>query len=346
MIRPSFVRRPLTGFIRFMTDSPASLTTVEINIDDQQEYEQLFPLIISPREKSVNLADMQRWLGDNRRDLLAKLAEHGAILLRGFPIATDENFDLAVGAFNLENFAYKNSLSNAVRTNRTERVFTANEAPPDVSIYLHHEMAQTPIFPSKLFFYCELASTVGGATPLCRSDVLLTAMEKELPDFVRDCEVKGVTYSNVMPAFNDKESGQGRSWQSTLDASNKAEAETRLQKLNYAWQWLEDGSLRSTTPVLPAIRELPDGRRVFFNQLIAAYRGWKDSRNEANKSISFGDGSTIGPAEMARVIELSDKLTFDLNWQTGDMALVDNFLVMHWRRAYEGTRRVLASLVQ
>jgi alpha-ketoglutarate-dependent taurine dioxygenase len=48
---------------------------------------------------------------------------------------------------------------------------------------------------------------------------------------------------------------------------------------------------------------------------------------------------------MALTIELGDKLSFDLPWQTGDVALVDNFLVMHGRRPFSGSRRVLASLV-
>jgi hypothetical protein len=34
-------------------------------------------------------------------------------------------------------------------------VFTANEAPAEIEIFLHHEMAQTPRFPSHLFFFCE-----------------------------------------------------------------------------------------------------------------------------------------------------------------------------------------------
>jgi alpha-ketoglutarate-dependent taurine dioxygenase len=48
---------------------------------------------------------------------------------------------------------------------------------------------------------------------------------------------------------------------------------------------------------------------------------------------------------MAVVIRLSDLLTFDIPWQTGDVVLVDNFLAMHGRRPFEGQRRVLASLV-
>jgi hypothetical protein len=100
-----------------------------------------------------------------------------------------------------------------------------------------------------------------------------------------------------------------------------------------------------TTPCLPAVRALEDGRKVFFNQLIAAFRGWKDARNSAEKSISFGDGSVIDSADMAVAIALADELSFDIQWQVGDFALVDNFLVMHGRRPFEGERRVLASLV-
>ena len=100
-----------------------------------------------------------------------------------------------------------------------------------------------------------------------------------------------------------------------------------------------------TTPCLPAVRALEDGRKVFFNQLIAAFRGWKDARNSAEKSICFGDGSAIDPADMAVAIALADELSFDIPWQAGDVALVDNFLVMHGRRPFEGERRILASLV-
>ncbi len=206
-------------------------------------------------------------------------------------------------------------------------------------------MAQTPIYPAKLFFYCELAAEFGGETPICRSDILLQELEKQAPDFVRECQEKGVRYSNVMPATDDPESGQGRSWRSTLSIDSRSSAEAKLVTLGYDWQWKDDEILRVTTPALAAIRELEDGRKVFFNQLIAAFRGWKDSRNANEKSIRFGDDSDIDESAMKLTIELGDKLSFNIPWQTGDVALVDNFLVMHGRRPFKGQRRVLASLV-
>jgi hypothetical protein len=108
---------------------------------------------------------------------------------------------------------------------------------------------------------------------------------------------------------------------------------------------LDRDELRVTPPVLPAIRQLDDGREVFFNQLIAAFRGWKDKRNVSQRTIAFGDGSDLPEEAMVRASELGDALSVDLDWQPGDIALVDNFLVMHGRRPFTGTRRVLASLV-
>ena len=85
----------------------------------------------------------------------------------------------------------------------------------------------------------------------------------------------------------------GRSWQSTLRATTRDEAEARLRELGYSWEWLPDGWLRATTPVLPAVRKLADGRTTFFNQLIAAVQGWKDTRNDPSKAITFGDGTPL-----------------------------------------------------
>ncbi len=319
-------------------------STTTLDLPRQQHYDGAFPLALQWQGKA-EAAACSRYLGDNRDSLLAALGKHGAILFRGFPLASDLDFDRCIRAFGLPNFTYQESLSNAVRVNRTEYVFTANEAPPDVSIYLHHEMAQTPLFPSRLFFFCEHAPEHDGETPLCRSDVLLAHLDDADPQFVRNCAERGVTYTNVMPAQADLESGQGRSWRHTLGADTREDAEARLSALGYRWDWRDDDSLSVTTPVLPAIRRLRDGRRVFFNQLIAAFRGWSDARNDPSRAIRYGDGSPIPPASMQRAIDLGDELSFDLAWQTGDMALIDNFLVMHGRRPFTGKRRVLASLV-
>lgn len=304
-----------------------------------------FPLVLECRTPGASLAAVEQWLAEESETHCGLATRHGAVLFRGFPLRTAEDFDRFVAAFGLPAFTYEDSLSNAVRVSRTPRVFTANEAPPTVQIFFHHEMAQTPLYPAKLFFFCEQPAAQGGATPLCRSDVLLERLAERCPRFVEDCLEKGLRYSNVMPGENDLASGMGRSWQSTLKTNSRDDAERRLKGLNYEWEWRADGCLRATTPVLPAVMKLPDGRRTFFNQLIAAYCGWKDARNDPSKAITFGDGTPLDRDAVAVAICLSDELAFDLPWQIGDVVLVDNYVAMHGRRPFQGTRKVLAAMV-
>ncbi|MEE3199442.1 MAG: TauD/TfdA family dioxygenase [Planctomycetota bacterium] len=289
-------------------------------------------------------SEAAQWAAEQAEELIKSAASHGAVFLRGLPLQTPEDLDAFVSAFGLPNFSYADSLSNAHRINFTPRVFSANEAPGELTIFLHHEMAQTPNPPARLFFFCQEPAPEGGATPLCRSDILWKEICSARPEFASACKEKGLRYSNVMPGQADEGSTMGRSWQSTLSSESRSEAESRLQKLGYTWQWLDDGSLRATTPVLPAVRKTADGRAVFFNQLIAAFQGWKDDRNDPRRAVTFGDGATIDPADVHWAAEAADRITFDLPWQRGDLAIVDNYLTMHGRRTFSGSRRVLASL--
>lgn len=303
----------------------------------QQHHGFDFPLVLTPADAPTELAA-------GCAEILRHLSTHGAILFRGFGLTSAQDFDAFVADFGLGNFPYDESLSNAVRRNRTSRIFTANEAPRDVEIFLHHEMAQTPRFPSHLFFFSEQSAESGGATPLCRSDVLLEKLEQAMPAFMARCRERGACYTLTMPAVADQASGQGRSWRQTLGVESREAAEDRLASLQYQWRWLPDDNVSVTTPPLPLVRQTQAGREVFFNQLIAAYCGWQDQRNDSKRSVTYGDGSAFDEADLKAAVEIAYGSVFDLTWQTGDVALIDNYLVMHGRRPFAGHRSVLASL--
>lgn len=332
-----------------LTKDPHTSTVLAapLVVPQQQKHnDTVFPYAYRWQSEEPQLTEAVAWVSEHRRELLRLSTVHGAVLFRGFPLKTAEDFDALVSALHIPNFPYRKSLSNAVRINRTERVFTANEAPPDVSIFFHHEMAQTPIYPATILFFCELAAAEGGATPICRSDVLYDRLKAEQPAFIAECESKGLRYTNVMPENDDPKSGMGRSWKSTLDVTTPEAAETRLREMNYSWEWLPDSCLKVTTPPLPAVMEIEPGRRTFFNQLIAAFCGWKDVRNDISQAIRFGDGSKLDASAVAIAIKLADELTFDVQWQSGDAVLIDNTVAMHARRTFKGPRKVLASLAE
>ena len=207
-------------------------------------------------------------------------------------------------------------------------------------------MAQTPLYPRYILFFCEVAAESGGATPLCRSDVLFERLAKRCPEFAAKCEQTGLKYTNVMPGVDDPNSGMGRSWQSTLGVKTKREAEARLGELGYSFEWLEEDCLKATTPQLPAVMEVAPGQKTFFNQLIAAYCGWKDERNDPSDAIRHGDGTKLDADAVRVAIELCEELTYDHQWQPGDIVLLDNTVAMHARRPFVGKRKVVASLAE
>ncbi|MCO8120617.1 TauD/TfdA family dioxygenase [Stieleria sp. TO1_6] len=320
---------------------------VPTSIEHQRsDGDSLFPYAYGCENPDLSLEEVVQWVSDNRDLFLAQSSRHGAVAFRGFPTPTGEDFDQFIAALNIANFPYAKSLSNAVRVNRTPRVFSANEAPPEVKIYFHHEMAQTPLYPKYILFFCEIAPLSGGATPLCRSDILFTQLSERCPEFAAKCEQTGLRYTNVMPGVDDPKSGMGRSWQSTLGVESKTAAEKRLSDLGYTFQWLADDCLKATTPQLPAVMEVSPGQKTFFNQLIAAYCGWKDPRNDPSDAIRHGDGSKLDAEAVNVAVELAEELAYDHQWQAGDIVLLDNTVAMHARRPFQGTRKVLASLAE
>ena len=114
----------------------------------------VFPAVIVNDGSITTFEETVQWVKQNQQQFDELLDKSGAVLFRGFPIDSAETFDSFSASFGYPNFTYKESFSNAVRINFTERVFTANEAPKEVEIYLHNEMAQTPIYPDKIFFFC------------------------------------------------------------------------------------------------------------------------------------------------------------------------------------------------
>lgn len=315
------------------------MTYISTMVADLRFSPEEFPTIIENDGSVQSLSQATAWLGENLSALKKELNATGAILFRGFPVSDAESYDTFFAAFEYPNFTYKESLSNAVRINHTEFVFTANEAPKEIEIYLHNEMAQTPVYPGIISLFCENAADEGGATTICRSDAIYEQLVKQAPSETQKLEQVGIKYTTKMPSEDSPKSGQGRSWRGTLSVETTEEAESKLRALNYAWQWNADGSLSAQSEALPAIRTLENGRKVFFNQIIAAYMGWKGVKENPGIALCYGDDSQLDKVFLDRIVTISKTLSYNLDWQDGDVAVANNNLAMHGRQPYSGERK-------
>lgn len=306
-----------------------------------------FPLVLNPNPKHPNAIASSEGLAlalaQNRAYLDAELLHHGAILLQGFPLTTAHHFNSLVEAFGRQELPYVGGA--APRSSVVGRVFTSNESPPDQKIPFHHEMAQVPEYPLRVFFFCEVKPAEGGETPIVLSHLIYDRMQAKYPDFVEKLEKHGLLYVRILGEGDDASSAIGRGWQSTFQTKDKEEAEKRAAKLGMKLEWLADGNVKTVSGPIPAIKEdKRRGKKVWFNSMVAAYTGWQDARNDRRKAVTFGDGTPLPEDAVLGCLEILEEESVAVPWQAGDVYILDNIAVQHARKTFTAPRRVLASL--
>ena len=323
-----------------------------------------FPVALEPctQEVASDTIAALHWAQDSSETIERHLCRYGALLLRGFPIRNPQDFAHLTEALGWPNFGYEASGGNAVRRNVVgDRVFTANESPPDKVIPFHHELAQTTRYPHRVAFFCENPAMRGGATPLLDSGNAYARLRDEFPDSLAELQKKGVRYTRVMTVDDRPHSAIGRGWSDTFGVSTPQELEAKLASTGDKLEWLGvslshlgvDGDrypVRHYTDVRPAVLvdpHDPERRLRFFNQILAAHAGWRDELNAPGASVVLGDGTPMRQDMLDAMERIFREESVSVQWRVGDVMLINNLQVMHARETFvdgEAPRRVLASL--
>src|SRR5580704_13528363 len=107
-----------------MSSTATKPSVVQFSVAGQQTHaDSLFPLAYERRDPAVDLESSCAWVRAHTGQLQEEACRHGAVFLRGFGLRTAEDFDRFITAFGLPPFTYEDSLSYAVRVNRTPKVF-------------------------------------------------------------------------------------------------------------------------------------------------------------------------------------------------------------------------------
>ena len=316
----------------------------EIQVHGQKSIEKrAFPIVFSPR-KNVLLSEFLAWSAEHKKWFRQKLQEHGAILLRDFPIEDPHAFEQFLDTAGFPRMPYLGGAAPREKVTQG-RVLTANESPPSEPIPFHHEMAQVPNPPAYVFFFCVQPPQEGGETAIVHSNRVYQRFVGIDPEFAQKVEQKGVRYVRVMPDEDDPKSPIGRSWRSTFLTEDRAVAEQKMKDLGTTWRWLKNGNLRTETATVPAVRtDARTGMKTFFNSMVAAYTGWMDSRNDPKKAVFCGDGSPVNGDTLIKTGQAMEEEAAKIRWKRGDVMLIDNKLVLHARKPFVGPRRIVASI--
>ena len=309
-------------------------------------------MTLQPREKNASNADRLAFVEAEREKILRLVQTHGAVLLRGWGSATAADFSaLNSTIYGVEHFDM--ACSAGPRTEVANRVFTANEAPPSEQIPMHSEMAQCDAPPEHIAFFCEVAPTTGGATPIIHSHLVAAYLREKHPALAEKLKALGVRYVRVMPEETDSTSALGKSWRISLGVKTREEAEEKLRASETEFEWLPGNFLRTVSRVGPAlVVDERSGNEVFFTAaettLNHAPSGLdKNGVQRPVKAIIFGDNTELSAEECAALSEVGDfmernKVAF--RWQAGDALLLNNATVMHSREDFVPPRRILAAL--
>lgn len=307
------------------------------------------PLVLEPGSEAGRSRDhLVEWIGGRRAALEERLDAAGAVLFRGFALASAEDFEAVAESFQPRLSAYLEGQSQRERVRGN--VYTSTSYPAREKVTLHNELSYTASPPRHLLFFCCVAPEDGGETPLLDCRRVLEALK---PEVVRAFEERGVLYVKNMHGGGPG-TKLGKSWQQHFETEDRGEVEAHLAGNGVGFEWRPDGGLR-TRQVRPGLCVHPrTGERLWFNQASL----WHVSNlgavgrqllrtvgeEELPTHAYFGDGGAIDPADLDHVRRTTWDEASRFPWRAGDVVLADNHRVAHGRNRFSGKRRILAAL--
>ncbi|ROW09883.1 hypothetical protein VPNG_06279 [Cytospora leucostoma] len=302
-----------------------------------------FPLALRPagdwKPSLQESVDAIRHLA-NSGELKRLINKHGgALIIRGLPIKTAEDYSEVAHAFGF--VAHEEVGRPPVRTVLAKNVKTANEGPAELPIWPHSEYGWSTIHPAWVSFTALAVPESGGETPITSGLGLAKALREQAPRFVENLRKRGVKYvyrygvakvvSSTGASIFDAYGQHVKPEDDEITVRKKVEQEVRRHSDNFEWH--EDGSL-SVTHVVPIIRKNEDyGLTTWFGNLTSAwgrskhhgateppYRGDDGSYHPPPL---YGDGTVIESDYLDLALAIAESSQVLIKWEQGDVVLLD-----------------------
>ncbi|MEV4439748.1 TauD/TfdA family dioxygenase [Streptomyces sp. NPDC049577] len=275
-----------------------------------------------------------------------KLAEHGAVLLRGFDIGGVDGFAAVVRQLSGEPLEY--SERSSPRSTIKGNVYTSTDYPPEEEIFLHNENSYQSSWPRLLYFHCAAEPTSLGATPL--ADI------REVYRLIDPAVREEFARRRWMVVRNFHE-GFGTDWRQIFNTDDRAEVEAHCRAKNLEFEWREGGGLR-TRGIRDAVHRHPDtGEEVWFNHITFFHHttlapevqaGLLElfGEDELPSNTYYGDGGTIPADVMDHLRSCYRAASTRFDYRFDDVLIVENMLAAHGREPFTGPRKIAVAMAE
>ncbi|KTD51027.1 TauD/TfdA family dioxygenase [Legionella quateirensis] len=323
------------------------------------QIEESFPTLITPKKHS-KFNDVIEELQANKPKIEQLLLKNGALLFRGFPVNTPEQFSHFIETLKLGNFV-NYQLGDSPRDKVINKVYTSTETPAAIHLPLHQELSYIKKFPRHIYFFCQIAPKHQGETIIADAREVYKSLK---PEFIQCFQEKGLTYvshyyykDKLLRTLN-RFARSHKSWMEVFETHDKAEVEDICRNNEVSFRWLRSDWIELKQK-RPAVMDHPiTHETVWFNQAhlfdfnprllgLLNYIGAKILYCRPSTSlheIRFGDDSPIPRHYLYHILDVLDKKTVAYPWQNGDVMVLDNILAMHGRAPFKGKRRILTAL--
>jgi alpha-ketoglutarate-dependent taurine dioxygenase len=271
------------------------------------------PYVRLDAEQDETLASVSReWV----RELYQ---EHGALLLRGFPGGLEDFRQLAV---DLCPVAIHNDSRNRVMLGQDVQSASLGT----LAFPLHPELAREPWRPDACFFYCVNPPVTGGVTTICDG----VAIVRNLPPDLRE-KLAGQRLKYMQAARPE----ELQFWFGVSDPDDDTLGNPPPH-CPYRFEYVGRQLVRIfTRPML--YRPMFTDELAFGNFLLFA-------RLRGRIFPLLDDGTQVPDEWLQQVKEISDRLTAPIEWEGGDLLILDNTRFMHGRTALtKGDGRLIAT---
>jgi alpha-ketoglutarate-dependent taurine dioxygenase len=223
--------------------------------------------------------------------------------------------------------------------------------PGTAPIELHRENAFLPIQPDLLWFICARPAARGGQTTFCDGAALWRALQPGTRKRFTEQRVIGHSVS-VPVAHFEALLGEGVSQPDICEFLDMLHGSLpmlneRVHGLNAegSYQVNPDGTFHVKLFCSPVIETRYGREKAFANGILVYLREGRAGSADHEIAITFDDETEIPAEVIAEVREAAGRLTGQINWAAGDVAMIDNSRYMHGRRAFDDAQREMYSLV-